>query len=381
MIYLDNNGTTFLVDGVKDRIAALLEKPLGNPVSTSESGENAAIVLNHARKEIACLIGADPDQIIFTSSGSEANVSVVRSVLRGSDRKVVVTSEIEHASLRELWAVLEDEGWQVRRARTQPNGRVDISHMERLIDCDVALVSLQAVNNETGVIQPTGLACQAAHEAGARFHTDAAQCVGKMRFSAPESGADYVTFTGHKFHAPAGVGVVYSRNDWKHFAPLVHGGTQEFGVRGGTHNLIGIAALGEAARIRNRSLSTATAHMEQLRNVFEEVIRSNLDFVRVNGSAPRVCNTANLLFTGMDGKALYAQLQSAGIECSQSSACTAQYPEPSVVLRAMGLDYHQAFSSIRFSFSVLNTEEEAQKAAQVVSEKAEQIRTLLGRVW
>jgi cysteine desulfurase len=294
---------------------------------------------------------------------------------------VIVTSEIEHASLRELWSVLEEEGWQVRRARTQADGRVDISHMQRLIDDDVALVSIQAVNNETGVIQPSGLACQAAHEAGAQFHTDAAQAVGKMPFSASDVEADYVTFTGHKFHAPAGVGVVYSRNGWDHFAPLVHGGSQEFGVRGGTHNLIGIAALGEAARIRNRSLSQATAHMEQLRNMFEEIIRSKLDFVRVNGSAPRVCNTVNLLFDGMDGKALYAQLQSAGIECSQSSACTAQYPEPSKVLRAMGLDYHQAFSSIRFSFSVLNREHEAREAAEVVSEKAHQIRSVLGGVW
>lgn len=381
MIYLDNNGTTFMLDEVKDRITELLAGSFGNPASNSASGEMAAGILSTARENVAALIAADPSNIIFTSSGSEANVSVVRSVLKTSDRPAVVTSEIEHASLRELWPVLRAEGVEVRTARTLRTGQVEIEHMLDLIDESVALVSLQAVNNETGVIQPYKIAGEAAHRVGARFHTDAAQAVGKMHFVAPEIPADYVTFTGHKFHAPAGIGVIYSRERWDAFAPLVQGGSQEFGARGGTHNLLGIAALGEAARLRNATLFEATEQMRQLRIMFEGDVLSNVDFARVNGSAERVCNTVNLLFEDIDGKALFAQLQDAGIECSQSSACTAQYPEPSKVLRAMGLDYHQAFSSIRFSFSVLNEANDAKEAARIVSEKAHQIRSVLGGVW
>lgn len=381
MIYLDNNGTTFLLDEVKDRIAELLSGSLGNPASNSPSGEIAAGVLTTARENVAALIEADPNNVIFTSSGSEANVSVVRSVLKTSGRAAVVTSEIEHASLRELWPALRAEGFEVRVARALQNGQVDIEHMLDLIDASVALVSLQAVNNETGVIQPYEIAAEAAHRVGAAFHTDAAQAVGKMHFAASEISADYITFTGHKFHAPAGVGAVYSREGWEAFAPLVQGGSQEYGARGGTHNLLGIAALGEAARVRNATLGEATERMRQLRIMFEDEVLNNLDFASVNGSAERVCNTVNLFFEGIDGKALFAQLQDAGIECSQSSACTAQYPEPSKVLRAMGLDYHEAFSSIRFSFSVLNDEHDAKEAARIVSEKAHQIRSVLGGVW
>jgi cysteine desulfurase len=381
MIYLDNNGTTFLLDEVKDRIAKLLAGPLGNPAANSASGEIAAGILRTARENVAALIEADPRNIIFTSSGSEANVSVVRSVLKTSGRPAVVTSEIEHASLRELWPVLRAEGFEIRIARTLSTGQVDIDHMLDLIDESVGLVSLQAVNNETGVIQPYEIAGETAHRVGARFHTDAAQAVGKTDFSVSGIPADYVTFTGHKFHAPSGVGAVYSREGWETFAPLVQGGSQEFGARGGTHNLLGIAALGEAARARKATFGEATARMRQLRNMFEETVLENVDFAKVNGVAERACNTVNLLFEGIDGKALFAQLQDSGIECSQSSACTAQYPEPSKVLRAMGLDYHQAFSSIRFSFSVLNDEHDANEAARVVSEKAHQIRSVLGGVW
>ncbi|MFP4378031.1 MAG: cysteine desulfurase family protein [Spirochaetales bacterium] len=382
MIYLDNNGTTFLLDEVKDRMFAALTEPLGNPATKSASGERAAEYLREAREQTARLIGAEPEQIVFTSSGSESNASVVRGTLRDSGRRAFVTSEIEHASIRELCEQLRLERVDVRIAGTRPDGTVDLDHLLELVDCDVALVSLQSINNETGVIQPVVEACETAHSVGALFHTDAAQAVGKSHFSVADASYDYVTFTAHKLHGPAGVGFMYSRAGWEGLPALVTGGSQEFGVRGGTHNLIGIIGAGEAARQRFSRLSESTEHMKRLRDMFEALVLEGLSFCGVNGGrASRVGNTSNLLFDGIDGKALFAQLQGAGIECSQSSACTAQYPEPSRVLRAMGLDYHQAFSSIRFSFGVTNTEAEVLTAAEMVVEKAKQIQAVLGGAW
>jgi len=382
MIYLDNNGTTFLLDEAKDRMIPALTEPLGNPATKSASGERAAAYLSEARAHMAALIEAEPDQIVFTSSGSEANTSIIRGVLRGAERPAFVTSEIEHASIREVCEQLRLERVDVRVAGTRPDGTVDLEHLRDLVDSDVALVSLQSINNETGVIQPVAVACEMARSVGALFHTDAAQAVGKSHFSVSDASYDYVTFTAHKFHGPAGVGIMYSRAGWGGFPALITGGSQEYGVRGGTHNLIGIIGAGEAARQRVARLSEATEHMKRLRDMFEARVLEELSFCRVNGGgANRVGNTSNLLFEGIDGKALFAQLQGAGIECSQSSACTAQYPEPSKVLRAMGLDYHQAFSSIRFSFGWKNTEPETVKAAEIVVERAKQIQAVLGGVW
>jgi cysteine desulfurase len=334
-----------------------------------------------AREHVAALVATSPEHIMFTSSGSEANVAAVRSALNASNRRVVVTSEIEHASLRQLWTLITREGYQVRFARTLPSGEIDMNHLSDLVDDDVALLCVQLVNNETGVIQPVADACRRASAMGAVVVVDAAQAIGKMEFSPASIGADYVSFTGHKFHAPAGVGALYSRREWDGFVPLVTGGSQESGVRGGTHNVLGITALGEAARVRSAHLSEAISHMQQLRDVFEESVLSSVYWANVNGDATRVCNTVNVRFGNIDGKALFAQLSDAGIECSQSSACTAAYPEPSHVLRAMGLSYHEAFSSIRFSFSVQNTIEEAREAAQIVVERAKMIESVLGGVW
>ena len=382
MIYLDNNGTTFMIDEVKDRIRELLQGPLGNPASLSATGSEASRLLEEARYHVSSLIDASPENVMFTSSASEANVTAVRAALCASRSRVLVTSELEHASIRELLPWLEREGIETRIARALPSGQVDIEHLETLLDNTVSVVSLQAVNNETGVVQPIERAAQLARKRGGVFHTDAAQAVGKSTFSVEEVDADFVTFTAHKLHGPAGVGALYSAHGWSSFIPLITGGSQEYSARGGTHNLLGVVGFGEAARVRRDSLFEATEKMGSLRKVFEEQILANVQDCYVNGGeAPRVCNTSNLLFNGIDGKALFAQLQNAGIECSQSSACTAQYPEPSKVLRAMGLDYHQAFSSIRVSFSPLNTREEAEQAAAMVVDKTKSIAAVLGGNW
>lgn len=382
MIYLDNNGTTFMTDEVRAEIGRLLQEPLGNPASNGELSKRAAALLAQARQSTAELVGADPDKVIFTSSGSESNVTVITAATRILKRSGVVVSAIEHASISTFLPHLEAQGIDVRVIPVLPSGIVDIEQLVDAVDDNVALVSLQAVNNETGVIQPIQQACKAAHRAGALFHTDAAQAVGKSGFSVQDADYDFVTFTGHKFHAPAGVGAISAREGFEGFPAHITGGSQEFGVRGGSHNLLGIVGIGAAAKARSRTLREAVEQMACTRDVFEQKVMASLERCRINGDpSSRVVNTTNILFEDIDGKALYAQLLDADVICSQSSACTAQYPEPSKVLRAMGLTYHQAFSSIRFSFSAMTTLAEAEEAADVVVERAKRIRNVLGGVW
>ena len=367
-MYFDNNGTTFLLPEVRERLQELLRDDIGNPAALSTEGRRANDVVETARENIAQLIRCESEQIMFTSSGSEANVAVIRSAIRSTGRKSVVISEIEHSSTLSLCDQLELEGIFVRRVRVTPDGTIDVSDLESAVNSDTAIVSVQMVNNETGIVQPYKLAAAIAHRSGALYHADAAQAVGKMPVSLEETGADYMTFTGHKFHGPQGIGAIASRIGWDNFFALISGGSQEYGKRGGTHNVISIAGIGAAAEHRYATLKASIEHMRTLRDTFESQLLRSIPDMRINGNKDlRVCNTSNLQFPGIDGKALYLRLLAAEMGCSQSSACTAQIPEPSKVLRAMGLTIDQAFSSVRFSFSVMNKLEEISQATEIIS--------------
>ena len=367
-MHLDNNGTTFLLPEIREHLRELLNEDIGNPASLSAEGRRANDIVETARDDLAGLLGCGAEQITFTSSGSEANVAVIRSALRTTGRTRVVISAIEHSSLSTLSEVLESEGVTVRTVRVSPSGVIDIEDLHDAVDETTAIVSVQMVNNETGVIQPYKTAGQVAHRFGALYHSDAAQAVGKMRCVMRETGADFLTLTAHKFHGPQGVGAIVATSPSTAFYPLIPGGSQEQGRRGGTHNVLSIAGLGAAARLRAQSLQRSIASMTSLRDTFERLLRQEIPELAVNGDPDRrVCNTSNLRFPGIDGTALYLRLLSAGIACSQSSACTAQIPEASKVLRAMGLTPEQAFSSIRFSFSVMNSNDEIRRAVETIS--------------
>ena len=382
MIYLDSNGTTDLSPFVRARLIDAEKGRLGDAASVGVVGAAAREEIAGSRESVARLIGADEEQIAFVSSGSEANVSVIRSVMRRSHRPVAVVSEIEHSSTISLLPQLEEDGYEIRTVPVLSDGVIDLEALRSVVDERVGVVSVQAVNNETGVIQPVSEISAACQEVGTVYHCDAAQAVGKMAFDVRSIAADYVTFTGHKFHAPAGIGVIYSREGWSSFPPLITGGSQEFGIRGGTHNILGIIGIGAAAEKRRTELSSVISRMGELRDRFETTVLAGVDGCVVNGASDRrVTNTSNLQFAKLDGKALYAQLLDREIICAQTSACTSQYPEPSRVLRAMGLSYHDAFSSIRFSVSELNTTAEIDEAAAEVIAVAGRISALLGGVW
>jgi cysteine desulfurase len=268
----------------------------------------------------------------------------------------------------------ESEGLDVAYVPVLSSGQVDIDALEQLINAKTGLISVQWVNNETGVIQPVEEICRICQERGIPFQIDAAQAVGKIEVDLSQVPADYVTLTGHKFHAPQGIGSLIVQRDAK-VASLLYGGDQEGGLRAGTENMPGIAGLCKAAELRCEHFSKVTKYVQGLRDRFEYAILQEVDEVEVNGAPQiRVGNTSNLLFRGVDGQALMARLDRVGLFCSQSSACTNSRPEPSYVLRAMGLSEDEAYASVRFSFSEMNTFEELDWAVEKIAEIVASLR-------
>ena len=321
---------------------------------------------------MAALVGSRPDQIVFLSGATESNNWVFRHLARCT-QGAILSTEVEHSSIKEClssenirssrWSVLPIDG----------NGLVQLDAVERQI-ANAAFVSCHWVNNETGVVQPIKKIAQFCDQYSVPLHVDASQAVGKLKVDVQDLKVDFMTFTAHKFHGPQGIGALYLKNS-DALDPMFHGGGQESGLRPGTENMPGIAGFGTAAQIRGAKLDEIIHYLSRIRDRFEQIVLRTIPDVYVNGCViNRVCNTTNIRFNGVDGQALVAQLDALGIQCSQSSACTAQIPEPSYVLRAMGLSVEDAFSSIRFSFSEQNTFEEIEKVVDVLTKRVSALR-------
>ena len=370
MIYLDNNATTFLIPAVRARIEELMAAPIGNPSSPYRLGAEARSALEQARDRVAEALGTRADCILFVASGSEANamaLAVAQSCEQ--ERDEILVSAVEHSSVTANATLLGRRGYTVRYVPVDGLGRIDLDQLSELLSDRTAIVSIQWVNNETGVTQPVEEIAGLSHSAGALYHCDAAQAFGKIPIDLNgHGGADLMTVTAHKINGPTGIGALYAR-DPALLQPLVGGGDQEQGLRGGTENLLGAVGFGAAAEERMRTFTSATALIEVCRDSFEQAVLAAEPRLVVNGDrARRVGNTSNLQFPGIDGTMLVAALDEQEIYCSQSSACTTARPTPSHVLTAMGLTESEAYASLRFSFGVLNTEQEAQRAAEQVVE-------------
>ena len=369
-VYLDNNATTPPLPEVIEAVAGAMRSAWGNPSNESSSGEQAREEVERARESVAALIGCDPRSVVFTSGGTEANNLAIMAGLdvRATGRSRFVTSGIEHASVLSMLPKLERSGIEIVTVGSDSSGRVRLDEFLAAIDERTAAVSLQWANNETGVVQPVAEVAARCREMGVFFHTDGCQAVGKLAETFSDIDFDAFTLTAHKFHGPKGVGAVALRKP-PNSSPILSGGDQEFGVRPGTENVAGIVGLGEAARLRLQRLNRVLPQMAGLRDRFECAITRELPEIRVNGGdSDRVGNATNLLFPGVHGAAMVNNLDLHGIECSQSSACTRARPEPSHVLTAMGLSEEEAYSSVRFSFSELNTEEETDTAIATIIE-------------
>ncbi|MBK7782281.1 MAG: cysteine desulfurase [Ardenticatenia bacterium] len=374
-IYLDNNATTRPLPEVIDAMVVALDAGFGNASSAHSVGERARLQLRQARESVAALIGASDTQIIFTSGGTEANNVVLASVVqRPNACRRIVTSQVEHSSVLHMGKYLESMGCEVVYLPVDRYGLISLDDLDEAIRPQTDLVSIQWVNNETGTIQPIesiGLLCRARN---VRFHTDAAQAVGKLPVAVESLPIDFLTFTAHKLHGPSGVGAICAK-DPQLIRSQLHGGPQENGRRSGSENLPGIVGFGVAASIRHSQQDVTIATYGYLRNRFERRILDSIPGVEVNGSAEhRVCNTTNLMFPHVDGQALVARLDQVGVQCSQSSACTNHRPEPSYVLRAMGLSEDAAYSSVRFSVAAGTTSKALDYAAQEIERICSQLR-------
>ena len=376
-IYFDNNATTRPLPQVTEAVREAMQEGFGNPSSAHSAGERARVRMELARRRTSLLVGCSSEDLIFTSSGTESNNMVFYSCTRKKEKPRIVTTEVEHSSIMKMCSFLELNGVSVEKLGVDNKGAVDIRLLEDALCEKTDLVSIQWVNNETGVIQDMESISELCREKGVPLHTDAAQAAGKLRVNLRELHLDFLSFTAHKINGPQGVAVLYAK-DKLLVNPFLFGGFQEEGFRPGTENFPGIAGLGAACEIRHEKFEEATGKMKYLRDQFEKTVTESIPHTSVNGSARRVCNTSNIHFGGIDGRELLLLLDSEGIRCSQSSACTNFDVAPSYVLTAMGFDEQHAYSSVRFSFCPENTVEETEKAAAIIREKCELLRNRCG---
>ena len=377
MIYFDNNATTSLDPDVLEAMLPFLRENYGNPSSAYSFGKRVAQAVHHAREQLADLLGCEPSELIFTSCGTESDNSAIQSAIQlDPDRRHLVTSKVEHSAIVKHAETLARRGYEVTWLSVNSDGLIDLRELENAIRPDTAIVSLIWANNETGVLFPIEEAAAICRAKGTLFHTDAVQAVGKIPIDLQKSSIQFLSLSGHKIHAPKGVGALYV-NRRTRFNPYLIGGGQENKKRGGTENTASIVGLGVAAELAEVHLSEENAQVRALRDTFEEGILKRIPNVRVNGHRTlRLPNTSNLAIEGIDSEGMLMLLDQKGICCSAGSACTAGSLEPSHVLRAMGYSTDRARGSLRFSFSRLNTQEEVRQALEIIPRLVEKLRSM-----
>ena len=357
VVYLDNNATTAVAPEVLDAMLPFLAERYGNPSSMHAFGGNVASDIRKAREQVAELLGADPSEIIFTSCGTESDSTAIRSALESYPAKRrVVTTRVEHPAIRSFCKWLADRGYSVTELSVDSEGLLDLAEAEAALTPDTAVVSVMYANNETGVIFPVERIAEMCRERGILFHTDAVQAVGKIPLDLRRSTMDMLSLSGHKLHAPKGVGVLYVRKGSR-FTPSLIGGHQEHGRRAGTENVASIVALGRACELAKQWMEDENTRLKALRDRVERELLARVSDSRLNGSSKhRLPNTTNISFEFVEGEAILLLLDQAGICASSGSACTSGSLEPSHVLRAMGVPFTFAHGSIRLSLSRYNTE-------------------------
>jgi cysteine desulfurase len=377
MIYFDNNATTQVDPEVLQQMLPFLQDQYGNPSSVYSFGKRAAKAVNLAREQIADLLRCEPSEIVFTSCGTESDNSAVQSALLiDRDRKHLVTSRVEHSAVVKHAEALARRGYEVTWLDVDSEGLIDLDELERAIRDDTAIVSLMWANNETGVLFPIGEAAEICRSKGTVFHTDAVQAVGKIDIDLRRIPINFLSLSGHKLHAPKGVGALYINRKTR-FNPYIIGGGQENKKRGGTENTASIVGLGKAAEIASAALRDENTRVKALRDRFEQGILGAVPSVQVNGHrSRRLPNTSNLAIEGIDSEGMLMLLDQKGLCCSAGSACTAGSLEPSHVLRAMGYSNDRARGSLRFSFGRFNSEAEIDQALHIIPNAVEKLRSM-----
>jgi len=373
-VYLDNNATTMVDPEVLDAMLPFLKERYGNPSSMHDFGGDVAKDVELARMRVAELLGAENDyEIVFTGCGTESdNFAILGTLAYFRDRRHIITSKVEHPAVLNLYRKLEREGYRASYVPVDRDGNLDMEFLRKSIDDDTAIVSIMHANNETGVIFPVEEIGALCRERGVPFHIDGVQAAGKIPVDVKKIQCDLYSISGHKFHAPKGMGALYIRRGTR-IRPLMYGGHQERGRRPGTENVPGIVSMGKAAELALRHLPDEE-RVRALRDRLESAILSRFSNVQLNGSKEaRVPNTTNVGFEYIEGEAILLYLNEKGIAASSGSACSSGSLEPSHVLRAMGVPFTAAHGSIRFSLSRFTTEEEIDYTVSVLPEIIERL--------
>ena len=381
MIYLDANATTPVDPAVLEEMLPFLREHYANPSASYAAGRRVRRAIEQARAQVAALLGAPPGEIIFSSGGTES-INTVHASVRAlwPEKPELIITGTEHAAVIESGRRWQAQGGQVTKAPVFPDGRVDLAALHELIRPGItALVSIMWANNETGVIAPMHEIVAMAHAAGALVHTDAVQAAGKIHLDVGTTPVDFLSLSGHKIHAPKGMGALYLSRRVR-FAPLLVGGGQESERRGGTENVPGIIALGKASELASQHLTNGTkARIQTLRDHFEHLIHAALPEMRVHGcQTHRLHTTSSFCLPEIDAAGMLILLDKMGIACSAGSACHTGALHASHVLEAMDVSARDAACTLRFSFSRFNTKADAESAAHAVIDSARKLREAQG---
>lgn len=359
-VYADNNATTQVAPEVFEAMKPFLTERYGNPSSMHTFGGDIHKYIDSARESVAGLLGAsDPNEIVFTSCGTESDNAAIIGTLRSyPEKRHIITTKVEHPAVFNLCKYLETVGYRVTYLDVDIDGMIDMNELKSALDADTAIISIMYANNETGVLFPVEEIAEVARVRGIVFHTDAVQAVGKIPFKMTNVPVDLAAISGHKLHAPKGVGALYIRKGTK-FTPFMMGGHQEHNRRGGTENVASIVGLGVACDLASRKIEEEAERIKKLRDKLESGILEKVPHSKVNGSREkRLPNTANIGFEFVEGEAILLMLDEKGIAASSGSACTSGSLAPSHVLRSMGVPFTFIQGSIRFSLSRYNTEKD-----------------------
>lgn len=377
-IYLDNNATTMVSPEVLEVMLPFFSEQFGNPSSMHSFGDKVGRAVKQARQQVQQLIGAQYDsEVIFTSCGTESNSTAIWSALKAQpQRKEIITTVVEHPAVLTLSEYLQKEGYTIHKLHVDEKGRLDLEEYEELLDDKVAIASVMWANNETGTIFPVEKMAEMAHDKGVMFHTDAVQAVGKIPLNLQQTQIDMLSLSGHKLHAPKGVGVLYVRRGTR-FRPFLRGGHQERGRRAGTENTASIIGLGKAAELAMTHLDFENTEVKKMRDHLEQAILTAVPNSFITGDPQnRLPNTSNIAFEYIEGEAILLLLNKAGIAASSGSACTSGSLEPSHVMKAMGIPYTAAHGTVRFSLSRYNTMADIEKVIQTIPAIVENLRQL-----
>jgi len=380
VVYMDNNATTRVAPEVVDEMMPYLTEYYGNPSSMYTFGGQVGEALKLARKRVADLLGADPEEITFTSCGTESDSTAILSALQTyPEKRHVVTTRVEHPAVKNLCDTLDTltgHKHRITRLKVDAEGTLNLEEYEAALTEDTAIVSVMWANNETGVLFPIAEMAKMARARGILFHTDAVQAVGKVPINLKELDVDFLSLSGHKLHAPKGVGVLYIKRGTL-FTPFLTGGHQERGRRGGTENVASIVGLGRACMLAGERMEEENTRVKKLRDKLEEGLLNTIPKSLLNGhKTMRLPNTCNISFEYVEGEAILLHMNRYNICASSGSACTSGSLEPSHVLRAMGVPFTAAHGSIRFSLSTYNTEEEVDFVLDKMPEIIESLRQM-----